>query len=37
MFITNDGKVERQSEMPKIEVAKLIVERAVRLVPSAVA
>ena len=31
-FITRDGKIERLSEMPKIEVAKLIVGRVVQLV-----
>ena len=30
-FITRDGKMERLTEMPKVEVAKLIVERAVQL------
>jgi phosphopantothenoylcysteine decarboxylase/phosphopantothenate--cysteine ligase len=30
-FITREGKVERLSEMPKIEIARLLVERAVRL------
>ena len=31
IFIPREGKIERQSEMPKIEIAKLIVERAVQL------
>jgi phosphopantothenoylcysteine decarboxylase/phosphopantothenate--cysteine ligase len=31
-FITRDGRVDRQVEMPKTAVAKAIVERAVRLV-----
>jgi phosphopantothenoylcysteine decarboxylase / phosphopantothenate---cysteine ligase len=30
-FLMGDGKIERLSAMPKIEVAKVIVERAVRL------
>jgi len=30
-FITRDGKTERLSEMPKIAVAKLIIERAMQL------
>jgi phosphopantothenoylcysteine decarboxylase/phosphopantothenate--cysteine ligase len=30
-FITREGKIERLSEMPKVEVAKLIVDRAVQL------
>ena len=32
MFLMSDGKMERLPEMPKLEVAKAIVERAVRLV-----
>jgi phosphopantothenoylcysteine decarboxylase / phosphopantothenate---cysteine ligase len=32
IFITREGKIERQLEMPKVEIAKLIVERAVQLV-----
>ena len=31
-FIGREGKIERLSEMPKVEIAKLIVERAVRLI-----
>ena len=31
-FIDREGKIERLSEMPKVEIAKLIVERAVRLI-----
>lgn len=31
IFITHEGKIERLSEMPKVEVAKLIVERALQL------
>ena len=31
-FITREGKMERLPELPKIEVAKAIIERAVRLV-----
>ena len=34
-LIAKDGKIERFSEMPKTEVAKMVVERAVRLVPDA--
>jgi phosphopantothenoylcysteine decarboxylase/phosphopantothenate--cysteine ligase len=30
-LISSEGKVERLPEMPKIEVAKVIIERAVRL------
>ena len=32
VFIGREGKIERLSEMPKVEIAKLIVERAVRLI-----
>ena len=32
MLISSEGKVERLAEMQKIEVAKVIIERAVRLV-----
>ena len=31
-FIGREGKIERLPEMPKVEIAKLIVERAVQLV-----
>jgi phosphopantothenoylcysteine decarboxylase/phosphopantothenate--cysteine ligase len=31
-FIDREGKIERLSEMPKVEIAELIVERAVRLI-----
>ena len=32
IFIGREGKIERLSEMPKVEIAKLIVEHAVRLI-----
>ena len=31
-FIGREGRIERLSEMPKVEIAKLIVERAVQLI-----